>query len=82
MKQRLKKLIALGLAATLAFAIVGCGGSGDDKKTGGSTGNGNKVNQMGEIEGKSWEEILAEMPNELRGTTITVYNWNPLSEYA
>ncbi len=33
-------------------------------------------------EGKSWDEVLKEMPSSLKGTTLTVYNWNPVSEYA
>ena len=33
------------------------------------------------VGGKSWKEVLASMPKKLRGTSITVYNWNPASEY-
>jgi len=31
--------------------------------------------------GKKWKDVLASMPKNLQGTTITVYNWNPVSEY-
>ena len=33
------------------------------------------------VGGKPWKEVLASMPKKLRGTSITVYNWNPASEY-
>lgn len=33
------------------------------------------------IFGKSWMEVLATMPSSLRGTTVTVFNWNPPEEY-
>ena len=31
--------------------------------------------------GKSWKDVLTSMPKSLRGTTVTVMNWNPMSEY-
>ncbi len=51
--------------------------SGDSDSTGGTseTPADNKVG------GKSWKDVLASMPKKLRGSTITVYNWNPASEY-
>ena len=33
------------------------------------------------VKGKSWKDVLASMPKELNGTTVTLYNWNPISEY-
>lgn len=36
------------------------------------------TNQIG---GKSWSEVLKSMPGNLKGTTVTVYNWNPRDEY-
>ena len=33
------------------------------------------------VGGKSWKQVLASMPKSLRGTTVTVMNWNPMSEY-
>lgn len=33
------------------------------------------------ISGKSADEVLSSMPKKLKGTTITMYNWNPASEY-
>ena len=37
-----------------------------------------KENQVG---GKSWKDVLASMPKKLRGTKLTMYNWNPATEY-
>ena len=31
--------------------------------------------------GKSWKDVLNSMPKKLRGTKLTVVNWNPASEY-
>lgn len=33
------------------------------------------------IGGKSWKDVLAGMPKNLRGTTLVMYNWNPATEY-
>ncbi len=49
--------------------------NGTNSKPQQSTGNKNTVG------GKSWKEVLASMPEKLRGTTVTFYNWNPPSEY-
>ncbi len=52
--------------------------------TNSSSGSGNitttvpKENQIG---GKSWKEVLSTMPKKLRGTKLTMYNWNPATEY-
>ncbi len=37
-----------------------------------------KENQIG---GKSWKDVLASMPKNLRGTKLTMYNWNAATEY-
>ena len=37
-----------------------------------------KENQVG---GKPWKDVLATMPKKLRGTKLTMYNWNPATEY-
>ena len=48
----------------------------------GSANNSSSSQGNGETSGDTeWEEMLAKMPAELRGTTITVYDWNPLSDY-
>lgn len=47
-------------------------------KTPSSSGSSSGKNT---ISGKTWKEVLKGMPSSLRGTTLTVYNWNPMSEY-
>lgn len=49
--------------------------SGSQGSSGGSTGGSTAVG------GKSWKDVLSSMPSSLRGTTLTVYNWNALKEY-
>lgn len=51
---------------------------GSDKIESTESDGEDKTNSVG---GKSWEEVLASMPKKLRGTKITVANWNPVSEY-
>ena len=40
-----------------------------------------KIPEANKVGGKPWKEVLASMPKKLRGTSITVYNWNPATEY-
>ncbi len=54
--------------------------SGDSSQSGGSQGQ-TTVPDENKIDGKSWNEVLTAMPKNLRGTSLTVYNWNPASEY-
>lgn len=49
-----------------------------DKTSSTSSKNDNNKNTAG---GKSWSEVLASMPKNLKGTTIEFFNWNPPSEY-
>lgn len=74
MKKIQKRLLALVLATVMALGCVACGNG----KQGGDEKN---PSQEGAGTGSSWEQVLANMPAELRGTTITVYNWNPITEY-
>ena len=55
----------------------------DNKKENTSKEENNKteVPKENSVSGKSADEVLAAMPKKLRGTTITMYNWNPASEY-
>lgn len=50
-----------------------------------STGNGSVTTSVlpteNKIGGKSWNEVLKNMPKKLRGTKLVMYNWNPASEY-
>ena len=49
--------------------------SKNETKSNTSVPKGNKVG------GKSADAVLASMPKKLKGTKITMYNWNPASEY-
>lgn len=76
MKEIQKRLLALVLGVIMVFSCVACGGKEEDKKKPAQ----NQTNKQAG-ESASWEEVLANIPDELRGTTITVYNWNPITEY-
>lgn len=60
------------------------GKTSSSTQTSSGTSSGNitttvpKENQVG---GKTWKEVLASMPKKLRGTKLTMYNWNPATEY-
>ncbi len=77
MKKIQKRLLSVVLVVIMVLGCAACGseGKGGDKKEP-TTSNSNASG-----EGSSWEQVIANMPDELRGTTITVYNWNPISEY-
>lgn len=47
----------------------------------GGTTSTNSVPAANKVGGKSWNEVLSSMPKKLRGTTVKVVNWNPMSEY-
>ena len=38
------------------------------------------VKPKASLDGLSWNQLVAQMPKELRGTTITVCSWNPVKE--
>ncbi len=45
------------------------------------SGTNSTVPKENKTGGKSWNQVLAGMPKSLRGTTVTVYNWNNSNEY-
>lgn len=55
--------------------------AGGGTKTGNGSGKKNEVPNANKVGGKSADDVLASMPKKLRGTTLTMYNWNPASEY-
>ena len=59
------------------------GDSGETKKTENKKSSNTKkeVPKENKIAGKSAEDVLNSVPKKLRGTTVTMYNWNPASEY-
>ena len=76
MKKIMKKMAGLCMAMLMVSQLVACGGgnatNGDDS---GANNNQENVKTEGETN-LSWEEIKAQIPEELKGTTVTVYNWN------
>ncbi len=45
------------------------------------TNNSNFIPEENKVQGKPFSEILASIPQKLSGSTITIFNWNPISEY-
>ena len=45
-----------------------------------SKGNANVTTTTEDLDKLSWSQLLAKMPKELRGTTITIASWNPAKE--
>lgn len=97
MKRRLVSAISLCMVLCVMMSFAACGeqktvstdddffkdsvntisgNQGQDDEQDISSGNNESVGG-----GKTWEQVLESMPNDLRGTSITVYNWNPISEY-
>ncbi len=69
----MKKLIALFLAGMLVMmSLAGCGNTDKEQGDAGNTGGGKSEGSTN----LSWEEIKATIPEELKGTEITVYSWN------
>ena len=69
-----KKLLAIILASTLLVSAAGCGGSKGGKT---STGDNGKI-KAGNTN-LTWEEVKAKIPEKLKGTEITFYQWNEMS---
>lgn len=58
-------------------------GTGNDANTNGDTaskGNANVNTTTEDLDKLSWNQLLAKMPKELKGTTITIASWNPAKE--
>ncbi len=74
----MKKLLALLLTVILVMsAVVACGKTKEKEKEAGKKEPEKQEEQISEGDSKlSWEEIKAQMPENLRGTEITIYNWN------
>ena len=69
-----KKLLAIILASALLVSAAGCGGS-----KGGKTSNGDNGKIKAGNTNLTWEEVKAKMPEKLKGTEITFYQWNEMS---
>jgi len=73
MKQKFSKILALIMAVAMLFCVAGCGSESQSENTGTNSGNA----QGG---GSGWSEIAKNIPENLKGTTITVYSWNDVSD--
>lgn len=70
----MKKLITLLLTGLLVMqSFVGCGNAGAGNETDTKNPSGELSEGTTEL---SWKEIKAQIPEELKGTEITVYSWN------
>lgn len=75
MKKLAKQLVTMGMIILLVLSLVACGGSnGDTDEENSSEGDRTIVEGDANL---SWDEIKEQIPEELVGTTVTVYNWNP-----
>lgn len=69
----MKKFLALFLALCMVLSLAACGGNGN--------GNAGSVNAgFSAEEAFDTDAFIASMPNELRGTTITFYNWYKVAD--
>ncbi len=73
MKKGLSKILALAMAVLMVFSVAGCGSESQGEATGTNEGNA----QGG---GSGWAEIAKNIPENLKGTTITVYSWNDVGD--
>ena len=73
MKGVLLKIFAAVLSVIMLCCTAACGnnkGTGQNANNGGGTSSG----------GSGWADILKNMPEDLRGTSITVYSWNDVTD--
>ena len=71
----LSKILSAVLSLAMILSVVGCGSS--------NSGNENEETVSGgsvSASGSGWAEVLKNMPEKLRGTEITVYSWNDVSD--
>lgn len=64
----------------------GSGGSTGNSGNGGNSGSAgnsgtNQNSGSNSSKAKTWKQVLAGMPSNLKGTTVKLYNWNSISEY-
>ena len=61
----------------------GADGNGQTNTVTSSNSQGSSNNNQGSsyVGGKSWAEVLKGMPSKIRGSSLEIVNWNPISEY-
>ena len=73
-RMNMKKIIAILLTTLLVMQLlVGCGSTTKNEENNTDTKN-NEITEGSE--NLSWAEIKAQMPEDFKGTEITVYSWN------
>ena len=48
--------------------------------SGSSAANSNVAKAVKDADSLSWNELVAQMPSSLRGTTFNVFSWNPVTD--
>ena len=48
--------------------------------SGSSAANSNAAKAVKDADSLSWNELVAQMPSSLRGTTFNVFSWNPVTD--
>ncbi len=59
-------------------------GGNTDTPAGDATGNnqgGVTVAPVANADTLTWKQLVTQIPAELKGTTVKIYNWNPIKEY-
>ncbi len=73
--KNLKRVFAILLVVAMALTAAGCGGNGGNNGGGTSTGGTGVGGLKVEEYAIDSEAVLASMPSELKGTTITFLSW-------
>ncbi len=88
MKTNIKRLLCLALALTMIFSIVGCGKAKKanedesfdleiDVKDDKAATEEKAQMAVSNADALSFNDLVAQMPAKLKGTTVNVYSWNP-----
>lgn len=73
----MKKIIGILMAVLLMCQLAACGGTPTEDDDNNKNNNNQADNTITEGDTNlSWEEIKAQIPESLKGTTVTIYNWN------
>ena len=55
--------------------------SNDDGGSSNTSSGGTTVAPVANADTLTWKQLVTQIPSNLRGTTIKIYNWNPIKEY-
>ena len=80
MKNNLKKVISLLMVIAMVFCLAACGEGGTTssyyEEVGGNTSGGSTGNNGA---GENVQDVVTEVPTNLKGTTVKVLFWRPLT---